>query len=98
MFKHRRVLFLSTAVLIFLAGTLIGRGQAPPSDFRVSIAVDGETITMTCVRGCEIQRLTPIIAGERNLVDYVTTMTGPCPGGCIAAFNGIIVPPKRSAH
>jgi len=98
MFKHRRVLFVGMAALVFLVGTLVGRGQAPPTDFLVTVDVDGRTLTATCVRGCEFQRLTPIVVGERNLVDYVTTVTSPCPGGCKATLSGIVVPPRRSAH
>jgi hypothetical protein len=100
MLKHHSVLFASIGVLIFVAGTLIGRAQQPRmhADFDISITAPTGTITVACLRGCEFQRSEPL-GNNRRGITLTDTITSTCPGAegttCKWGFSGIMVPGQK---
>jgi len=98
MLKHRSVLFASIGVLIFVAGTLIGRAQQPRSDFEITVEAPG-TMTATCVHGCQFNWSKPIGNDLRSIIGRTDTISFGCPGAegtvCKTTLSGIVVPLQK---
>jgi hypothetical protein len=100
MFKHQRMLVATVGVLIFVAGTLIGRAQQPRlhTDFDISITAPTGTITVACLRVCQFQRVEPL-GNNRRSITLTDTITSTCPGAdgttCKWGFSGIMLPGQK---
>ena len=96
MLKHRSMLFAFIGVLIFVAGTLIGRAQQRKSDFEIDVSTPTGPITVACIRGCQLQWSNPIDNDLRRSIGVTDTITYSCPGtGCKTRLSGIVVPLQK---
>jgi hypothetical protein len=100
MFTYRSMFFASIGVLIFFAGTLIGRAQQPRRpDFEITVSAPAATITVACVHGCQLQRSEPIDNELRRSITLTDSITSTCPGtGCKWSFSGIVVGLQKGTH
>ena len=90
---NRRIAFVFIGIVIFVAGTLIGRAaQVPRSDFEIELTESpGLGMKATCVRGCQFIQSRPIDADLRRSIELMDTMNLPCRLGCKALLVGTIV-------
>ena len=99
MSRYRRMIVISIGILIFIAGTMIGRAQQKPPDFVITTATAEQTgiLTASCVRGCQLQWSKPI-SPERFATGLSNTVTFPCPTGCKETLNGVVVRQEKRAN
>ena len=98
MFTRRRVLVASVGIMLFVAGSFIGRAQQHSRpDFVITVTVDpAGTLTAECLTGCQFQWTRPV-SPERFASGVTGKLIEPCPIGCKANFNGIVVRQDKRA-
>lgn len=93
MVTRRSLRFVFAGVLIFIAGTLVGRAQPSSPDFEIRVTAPVGTATATCLRGCQFQQIdqTGLERWSESLAD---TINSTCPGApgtlCTWVFRGVI--------
>src|SRR4051812_15870576 len=98
MFQRRRLIVASIGMVMFLAGTMVGRGQQSRPDFVIEVTADpAGTLTARCLSGCQFQSSRQI-SPERFSTTLSDTISTACPTGCKTMFNGVVVRRERGTN